>query len=119
MSASLVAVGNARVRRVRDREQALLGLGLERRELGLAFLDLASTSAFISSRAAANSGDFLSSFAISLVRAVALLAQRVELALELAAALVEALPRAHDRGNIASAAKDIVHSGWVEHGLPQ
>ena len=112
------AVGHRRVRRVRDVAAAAGGSTSvsSSAQLGLAALICRRQRLQLVARGG-ELGDFLSSLAIALVGGVALGAQRVELALQLAAPLVELRFHAStDRGNIAAAAKHVVHSGWVQHG---
>ena len=52
-----------------------------------------------------------------LVRRVALLAQPSSSPCSLRRCSSSALPRVHDRGDVAAAAQHVVHSGWVEHRL--
>jgi len=106
---------DVRVRRVRDREEALLAHRFELGELELALLDLGRQRLHaVAGRR--ELGRLLVELGHRLVGRVARLPQRVELALLLATACVEVPPRNHQRGNRGvAAAKDIVHPGWVEH----
>jgi len=112
------AVGHGAVRRVRDREAQRIGLAFEGGQLRLAFLDLRRDALHLDD-GGLELVRLLVELGHLLVGRVALLAKRVELALQLAPTLVDRLPAPHERGNISAAAQHVVHSCGIQHSLPQ